>query len=76
MDNLVGWDVKSMICEFKKNRYKVDALVKSHIFIISEEIRIQSLRIVISVSSVRSVANCTFYMGVKVTSYISQNLPD
>jgi len=68
-----------MICEFKKNRYKVDALVnsqKSHIFIISEEIRIQSLQIVISVSSVRSVANCTFYEFIKVTSYISQNLPD
>ena len=76
MGNLVGWDVKSVICEFKKNRHKVDALVKSHIFIISEEIRIESLRIVISVSYVRSVVNCTFYMGVKVTSCIFQNLPD
>ena len=47
---------------------KSDALVKSqksHIFIISEEIRIQSLQRVVSVFSVRSVANCTFYEFIK-----------
>ncbi len=50
---------------FRKSNY--DALVKSqksHILIISEEIRIQSLQIVVSVFSVRSVANCTFYVDL------------
>ena len=54
---------------------KFEALVKSqksHIFIISEGIRIQLLQIVISVSSVRSVANCSFYEFIKFHIFILQ----
>jgi len=58
---------------FRFTQYNFDKLVKSqksYIFIVSEEIRIQSLQIVISVSSlraggaVRSVANCIFYEAI------------